>query len=112
MKSPQCVRLGPIALQILTYLSAHRDAQDTVEGISEWWLLEQRIRHVRAEIKDALAELIARGLILERPTCDGRVQYRLNPRKRGLVPRLVGEKRSESFAAPFDASNQDEAGQS
>lgn len=111
MKSPTCARLGPIALEILAYLSTHRDAQDTAEGIAEWWLLEQHIRHVKTEIKDALAELIAQGVILERPACDGRVHYRLNPRKRGFVPRLVGEEPKESFAAPVDASSQEDARQ-
>lgn len=74
--------LGPVAVQILGYLSTHRDAEDTVEGIAEWWLLEQRIRCVIAEVKKALAELAANGLVLERTGGDGRVRYRLNPRKR------------------------------
>jgi DNA-binding MarR family transcriptional regulator len=82
MNHPSSVRLGPVALQILAYLSSHREAQDTVEGIAEWWLLEKRIRHDIPEVKQALAELAAHGLVLERRGRDGRIHYLLNPRKR------------------------------
>lgn len=78
-------RLRPVALKILVYLNTHRDAQDTIEGIAGWWLLEQRIRQVTAEVKRALAELVATGVVLERSGRDGRVTYRLNPRKRVVV---------------------------
>ena len=80
MRSPPANRRGPVAVQILAYLSTHRDAQDTVEGIAEWWLLEQRLRPLIAEVKKALNELVANGLVLERRGRDGRVRYRLNPR--------------------------------
>jgi hypothetical protein len=83
--------LGPLALQIMAYLSTHRDAQDTVEGIAEWWLLEQRIRNVITEVKKALAELVAHGLVLERKGRDGRVRYRLNPRKQRTAAHLLSK---------------------
>ena len=100
MKSPTSMRLGPVALQILTYLSTHRDAQDTVEGIAEWWLLEQRVRHVITEVKKALAELVAQGLVLERAGQDGRARYRLNPRKCGTIARRVQAPHSETTTTP------------
>jgi hypothetical protein len=96
------MHLGPVALQILAYLSAHRDAQDTVVGIAEWWLLEQRIRHVIAEVKKALAELVDHGLALQGTGRNGRVRYRLNPRKRAAVDRLLGELSSQPPAAPVE----------
>jgi len=99
VKSPTCVGLGPVALEILSYLSAHQDAQDTVEGIAEWWLLEQRIRHVLAEVKKALVELVAHGLLFERMGADGRLRYRLNPRKRAMAARCLKKLRVEPTAA-------------
>jgi hypothetical protein len=83
------MRLGQVALQILAYLSTHRAARDTAEGIAEWWLLEQRIRGVIAEVKKALAELVARRLVLERTGRDGRVHYQLNPRQARIITRQL-----------------------
>jgi hypothetical protein len=85
MKNPQSMKIGRVALQILRYLSTHRDAQDTMEGIADWWLLEQRTRHAMAKVQKAMAELVVNGLVLERSGRDGRARYRLNPRKRRTV---------------------------
>jgi len=104
VKSPRCVSLGSVALQILAYLSTHRDAQDTVEGIAEWWLLEQRIRHMITEVKQALAELAAQGMVLERTGGDGRVHYRLNPRKQRTVAHLLSEASPDSHEVALDST--------
>lgn len=34
-----------IMQEILAYLSEHPDAEDTLAGIAEWWLLKQKVRH-------------------------------------------------------------------
>ncbi|HEX5708773.1 MAG TPA: hypothetical protein VFX96_15855 [Pyrinomonadaceae bacterium] len=70
-----------IARQVLSYLSEHVGAQDTFEGIVEWWLLEQRIRQRAAEVREALDELTERKLIVAREGRDARTRYRINPRK-------------------------------
>ena len=49
---------------ILAYLVDHPKAQDTLEGIVEWWLLEQKITYETARVKEALSELVNRGMIL------------------------------------------------
>jgi len=100
MKSPPCVRLGPVALQILAYLTTHRNAQDTVEGIAEWWLLEQRIRHAITEVKSGLAELVGQGLIVQSTGRDGRMRYRLDPRKRRTVAQHLESNTPEPSAVP------------
>jgi hypothetical protein len=110
VKSPSSVRLGPLAMQILRYLSTHKDAQDTVEGIAEWWLLEQRIRHVISEVKQALSELVAQGMIVERAGRDGRVHYRLNSRVKRTVAYLLGKPSLNSGDVPFESTREESAG--
>jgi len=65
--------------EILAYLAENPDAEDTLEGVVEWWLLEQRIKHLAARVEEALAELVAAGLVLERKGRDLRSHYRINP---------------------------------
>ncbi|NIM98885.1 hypothetical protein GTO10_03260 [Candidatus Saccharibacteria bacterium] len=67
--------------EILTYLTEHHNASDTVEGITQWWLLEQRIRHEVAMVKEALAELVIEGLVLEYQGGDLQTHYRINQKK-------------------------------
>jgi len=55
-----------VVYKILAYLSEHPQAQDTLEGIVEWWLLEQQIKCRTVQVKEALAELVARGFVLAR----------------------------------------------
>jgi hypothetical protein len=98
VKSPTFERLEPVAVQILGYLGTHCDAQDTVEGIAEWWLLEQRVRHVITEVKQGLDELMVQGIVLENRGQDGHVRYRLNKRKRAAVEQYLKERSSEPDA--------------
>lgn len=66
---------------VLSYLSEHGEAQDTLEGIVEWWLMEQRIVTRTAQIREVLDELVAAGLLLERRSRDARTHYRINRHK-------------------------------
>lgn len=90
-RAPTAEKL-PVAREILAYLAEHPDAQDTVEGIVEWWLLEQKIKRHTAQVKEALAELVAKGLVLERKGKDARIHYRVNRRKSGEIRALLRER--------------------
>ncbi len=70
-----------IAHEILSYLAEHPEAKDTLEGIVHWWLLEQKIKHQTAIVKEAIAELVAKGFILEHTTADSQIHYRINRHK-------------------------------
>ncbi len=59
----------------------HPGAQDTLEGIAQWWLLEQDLRFKIEYVSEAVAELVARELLLERRMPDSRIHYRINPAK-------------------------------
>ncbi len=52
--------------QILTYVLAHPNAKDTLEGIHKWWGLEGRAEFKRDRIQKALKFLMSRGWVTER----------------------------------------------
>ncbi len=81
-----------IAYEILAYLTEHPDAQDTLEGIMEWWLLRQRIKRQTTLVSEVLAELIASGFVIERTGRDSRTHYRINQHKHGEIRALVNQK--------------------
>lgn len=67
-----------IEREILEYLARHPGAQDTFEGIAEWWLLERWVRHETGEVRAALDRLVAAGRLGQRRGRDGRMHYRLS----------------------------------
>ena len=78
-----------MALDILTYLLAHSEAEDTIEGIVDWWLLEERIKHRMNEVQAVLDELVALTLITTRKSKDSRIRYRINNRKMDEIRELI-----------------------
>ena len=81
-----------VAYELLAYFAENPEAQDTLEGIVEWWLLEQEIKKRLVVVQEALAELLARGLVLERKGRDGRMHYRINRRKRDEIATLLKQR--------------------
>ena len=81
-----------IGNQILTYLVEHPEAQDTLEGIVEWWLLERQIKFQTAGVKEALSELIAKGLVVEQKKIDSKIHYRVTQSRFKEIKRLVNLK--------------------
>ncbi|MCL4177396.1 MAG: hypothetical protein KJ072_06585 [Verrucomicrobia bacterium] len=98
MVTPSCSGLCPLAREILAYLRRHPKARDTLEGINEWWLLEQRVRSSVAETKAALDQLTERRFVLARRGRDGRLHYCGNVRKRSVD--RGARKRQEPLAKP------------
>jgi len=84
----------PIANEILASLVKHPEAQDTLEGITEWWLLEQQIQYAVAEVDGALNKLVAGGLLVTRQCADGRTYYGLNRTKEREIRRHLREAQS------------------
>jgi hypothetical protein len=81
-----------MAHEILGYLLENPNAQDSIEGIVEWWLLERSIRRGTAKVKEALAKLVAQGLVLEHRGRDSRTHYRINRRQRGEIRALLRQR--------------------
>ena len=62
---------------ILAYLAENPDAGDTLEGIAEWWLRNQMIKFEIQAVSEAVANLVAEGLIVERKGSDSRSIYKI-----------------------------------
>jgi hypothetical protein len=71
---------------VLSYLLQHPAAHDTVEGIVQWWLLEQQIQNSLAEVREALARLVASRLVVAQQFPDGRTHYRIAAK---MKPRIL-----------------------
>jgi hypothetical protein len=80
-----------IARDILGYLSAHTAAQDTFDGIIEWWLLEQKIHREMRQVRKVLDDLVARKLVSSRTARDSRTHYRINKRKANEIRAVLEE---------------------
>jgi hypothetical protein len=48
---------------ILRYLEQHPKSEDTLEGISEWWMKKQRIEDSRIAVDQALQRLASERVI-------------------------------------------------
>ena len=74
-------RRSRIARAVLTYLRKFPEAQDTIDGIAEWWLPDQSIRSHLTILKGVLNELVVRGFILQHKGKDSQIHYRMNRRR-------------------------------
>lgn len=81
-----------IAHAILTYLIQHEEAQDTLEGIAHWWLLQQAIEQHIPLVRKALAELVEQELILMHERRGTQARYGINPQKRNEIAELLEDK--------------------
>jgi len=80
-----------IERDILSYLAKHPDAGDTLEGIVQWWLLEQLIERQIAETKHELQELVTKGLVHKFHAGGGRIHYRVNFNKQAEIGRILSQ---------------------
>ena len=76
-------------MAILDYLLKHPDAQDTLAGIAEWWLQETQANTRTAIVKQALHELVVKGLVLERKGRDLQTHYRINSDRLKEIEMLI-----------------------
>lgn len=64
-----------LAHRIQEYLSAHRYAADSAEGIAKWWLAGETNCPTPESVELALKELIKRGVVKKNTNMDGTVIY-------------------------------------
>lgn len=75
--------------RILRYLVENPDAQDTLDGVVEWWLLDQYTKRNVARAKQALDKLVAADLILQRRGKGSQIYYKINPQKLNEIHMLL-----------------------
>jgi len=80
-----------ISRDVLRYLIEHQDAQDTLEGIVEWWLMAEEIKQQTAKVKEVLADLVKKQYLLESKGMDSRSRYHINRSKIEEILRLIEE---------------------
>src|SRR5262245_2363049 len=68
--------VAEIARAIADYVGNNPQAQDTLEGIIQWWLPEVEHKPRVAVIRQALDELVAGGLITAHKAKDAQILYR------------------------------------
>lgn len=83
---------SPLAYEVLAYLADHPAAQDSLEGIVQWWLLERYIADETKKVQEAVLELTARGLLLERRNGSSHLHYRIDPGRLDEVRALLAER--------------------
>ncbi|HWM24574.1 MAG TPA: hypothetical protein VNP98_07100 [Chthoniobacterales bacterium] len=67
------------APEILEYLAKHPEAQDTIDGILHWWVLDSCIRSWAPKIAETVGQLVQDGFLEQKPSAGGHVFYRVSP---------------------------------
>jgi hypothetical protein len=70
-----------IARRILIYLEENPEAQDSIEGILQWWLLERTVHYEKIRVEEVIEELVSRKFIVARKIGGLPIMYSLNPSK-------------------------------
>jgi len=65
-----------IRKDILDYLARNPQAQDTLDGIAGWWLLEQQFLRTKETVQKILDQLVTEGTIESIQGPDGKIHYR------------------------------------
>lgn len=72
----QSSSIADLTAAIHRYITAHPNACDTLEGVSDWWLARQAYEDAHAGVAAALRVLIDRGQVEAIRALDGHVLYR------------------------------------
>jgi len=78
-----------ITYEIMGYLLKNPEAAGTLNAITEWWLLEQKIIYEMCRVKEALDELVENGFVLKLKGADSGVYYRINKEKEAEIKDLI-----------------------
>jgi hypothetical protein len=73
-------RLPSPAPEILDYLARQPGAQDTIDGILHWWVLDSCIRSWAPKIAETVAQLVEQGFLEKKPSPDGQTFYHVSSR--------------------------------
>jgi hypothetical protein len=77
-----------VAKEILSYFLRHPNAADSLEGIAEWRILEEKVRRSVEETKKALDWLVRKGFLQEEEHL-ARPIFQLNSEKLAEMKRFL-----------------------
>ena len=78
-----------LARAILRYLEAHPEAKDTVEGIVQWWLLQEWNERLLVQVERAVSLLLSQDLMLEIRRPGVPPYYQRHPQHREAITKLL-----------------------
>ena len=78
-----------VAKEILSYFMRHPKAADSLEGIAEWRILDEKVRRSLEETKEALQWLVRKGFLREEDHLSRQI-FLLNAEKVAEVERFLG----------------------
>lgn len=84
-EDPSAAEKSKIAREILHYLADHPDAEDTLDGIVQWWLLERKIYQHTAAVQEALHSLAEQNYIQVKSRSGDDPSYRLNDMRKDEI---------------------------
>ncbi|SDJ51640.1 hypothetical protein [Microbulbifer yueqingensis] len=76
MAWPYQVDTESLKTEILGYLEKHPEAQDTLDGVLQWWLVRNRVMAGLNGLQAALAQLESEGEVARVTGNDGQQWYR------------------------------------
>ena len=74
MKEPS---VAEIVRAILDYLRKNPNAQDTQDGILQWWLTDLPAKPRDATVRQAINKLVREGFLCEHKGKDAQISYRM-----------------------------------
>jgi len=81
-RHPACVSANPPlpspAPEILDYLARHPEAQDTLDGILHWLVLDSCLKRWAPRVAETVTKLVEQGFLEEKPSPDGQTFYRVS----------------------------------
>jgi DNA-binding MarR family transcriptional regulator len=83
-----------LTYQVLSYLVKNPKAEDTLEGVLQWWLLQERIGYEMKRVKQALEELAVRNFVTEVNGPENRIFYRINEAQRNEIEAFLEQFRT------------------
>lgn len=88
---PCTVAEWELARAILHYLESHPKAKDTLEGIAQWWLLQEWSECLLGDVEQAVTWLCSQGFIIETRRPGVSPYYQLNPQKSEEISKILNK---------------------
>jgi len=83
------VETRELARSILRYLDEHPEANDTLDGIAQWWLLREWSERKVMDVQRAVGFLLSKDLVVEARIGRSPPFYRVNQEKSEEISKIL-----------------------